>query len=63
MLYLYDEEGGNVALAGVTPKGMKVTGRFNVEGDGHSWAHPVVAGGMLALRFGDNLYLYNVKRQ
>jgi outer membrane protein assembly factor BamB len=63
MLYLYEEDGGAVALATASPKGLKITGRFSVEGEGNSWAHPVVAGGMLALRFGDNLYVYDVKRQ
>ncbi|MBL7221966.1 MAG: PQQ-binding-like beta-propeller repeat protein [Phycisphaerae bacterium] len=62
MLYLYDEEDGNVALAEASPKGLKITGRFSVDGDGHSWAHPVVAGGKLVLRYGDNLYLYDVRR-
>jgi len=61
MLYLYDEEDGNVALAEASPKGLKITGRFSVDGFGYSWAHPVVTGGKLALRYGENLYLYDVK--
>jgi outer membrane protein assembly factor BamB len=61
MLYLYDEDGGNVALATASPKSMKITGRFSVEGDEHSWAPPVVVGGRLLLRYGDNLYAYDVK--
>jgi outer membrane protein assembly factor BamB len=62
MLYLFDEDYGKVALAEATPKGLKITGRFSVDGDDHSWAHPVVTGGKLVLRYGDNLYLYDVKR-
>jgi outer membrane protein assembly factor BamB len=62
MLYLYDQDYGKVALAEASPKGLKITGQFSVEGDEHSWAHPVVAGGRLALRYGDNLYFYDVKR-
>ena len=61
MLYLYTEDEGKVALAEASPKGLKITGRFSVDGFGHSWAHPVVTGGKLALRYGDNLYLYDVK--
>ena len=61
MLYLYDEGDGSVALAPVSPKGLKITGRFRVDGDEQSWAHPVVTGGRLVLRYGDNLYLYDVK--
>lgn len=63
MLYLYDQDEGNAAIAPASPKGLKITGKLRVDGEGHSWAHPVVAGGMLALRYGDNLYLYDVKGQ
>jgi len=60
MLYLYEEDDGNVALAEASPKALKITGQFRVKGFGKSWAHPVVAGGKLFLRYGDNLYVHDV---
>ena len=60
MLYLFGEGGGKVALAAATPDGLKVTGSFRVKGSGPSWAHPVVTGGRLYLRYGDNLYCFDV---
>jgi hypothetical protein len=36
-------------------------GTFNVAGKGPSWAHPVVTGGRLYLRYDDNLYCFDVK--
>ena len=38
-------------------------GTFNVEGEGPSWAHPVVIGGRLYLRYDTNLYCYNVRAE
>jgi len=61
MLYLFAESGGVVGLARATPDGYEETGRFSVEGKGPSWAHPVVTGGRLYLRYGDNLYAYEVR--
>jgi outer membrane protein assembly factor BamB len=61
MLYLFGENGGKVALATCSPKGLEIKGRFQVDGAGPSWAHPVVAGGRLYLRYDTNLYCYDVK--
>ncbi|MBN2138801.1 MAG: PQQ-binding-like beta-propeller repeat protein [Sedimentisphaerales bacterium] len=61
MLYLFGENGGKAALATCSPDGMQVTGNVTVEGSGPSWAHPVVTGGRLYLRFADNLYCFDVK--
>ncbi len=61
MLYLFGENGGKVALATCSPQGLQVRGSFSVAGDGPSWAHPVVIGGRLYLRYDDNLYCYNVR--
>ncbi|HEX8916724.1 MAG TPA: PQQ-binding-like beta-propeller repeat protein [Humisphaera sp.] len=60
MLYLFGEADGTVALAAASPDGFKPAGRFTVAGTGPSWAHPVVAGGRLYLRYGDNLYCFDV---
>ena len=62
MLYLLGEKKGKVGLVEATPKEFKMGKTFNVEGKGPSWAHPVVNGGKLYLRFGDNLYCFDVKK-
>lgn len=61
MLYLFGESGGKAGLATCSPNGMEVTGRVTVKGSGPSWAHPVVIGGRLYLRYADNLYCFDVK--
>ena len=61
MLYLYAENGGKVALATCFPEGLTIKGNVTVEGTGTSWAHPVVTGGRLYLRYADNLYCFDVK--
>jgi len=61
MLYLFGEKEGNVGLAAATPDAFKLAGTFSVEGEGASWAHPVVNDGRLYLRYGDNLYCFDVK--
>ena len=61
MLYLFGEGGGQAGLATCSPDGMEMKGRFKVDGRGPSWAHPVVIGGRLYLRYDDNLYCYDVK--
>jgi len=61
MLYLFSERGGRAALATCSPEGLSVKGNVTVEGTGTSWAHPVVIGGRLYLRYADNLYCFDVK--
>lgn len=61
MLYLFSEERGQAALATCSPEGMEIKGRVQVAGDGPSWAHPVVIGGKLYLRYAQNLYCFDVK--
>ncbi|MHC4496534.1 MAG: hypothetical protein ACYSYM_12015, partial [Planctomycetota bacterium] len=61
MLYLFGERGGKAALATCSPEGLVVKGNVTVEGSGPSWAHPVVIGGRLYLRYADNLYCFDVK--
>ena len=61
MLYLFGENGGKAALATCSPEGMQMKGQFAVKGSGPSWAHPVVIGGRLYLRFDTNLYCFDVK--
>jgi outer membrane protein assembly factor BamB len=61
MLYLYGENGGKAALATCSPEGLEIKGTVTVQGSGPSWAHPVVTGGRLYLRYADNLYCFDVK--
>ena len=61
MLYLFSENGGQAALATCSPDGMVIKGRVKVDGSGPSWAHPVVIGGRLFLRYDSNLYCFDVR--
>jgi outer membrane protein assembly factor BamB len=62
MLYLFSERNGQAALATCSPDGLDIKGRVQVAGSGPSWAHPVVIGGRLYLRYDTNLYCYNVRK-
>ena len=61
MLYLYSEKDGTAGLATCSPDGLEMKGTFSVQGSQQSWAHPVVAGGRLYLRYDDNLYCFDVR--
>jgi len=61
MLYLFSEKNGRAGLATCSPTGLEMRGEFNVEGEEQSWAHPVVIGGRLYLRYADNLYCFDVR--
>ncbi|MDP6522592.1 MAG: PQQ-like beta-propeller repeat protein [Kiritimatiellia bacterium] len=61
MLYLYREVKGEAALATCSPKGMEMKGTVTVQGEQQSWAHPVVHGGRLYLRYDNTLYCLDVK--
>ncbi len=61
MLYLFGENGGKAGLATCSPQGMQMKGTFSVQGEGPSWAHPVVTGGRLYLRYDDHLYCFDVR--
>jgi outer membrane protein assembly factor BamB len=63
MLYLFGEKNGKAALATCAPNGLEMKGALQVSGEGPSWAHPVVAGGRLYLRYDDNLYCFDVTPQ
>ena len=62
MLYLFSESKGQAALAVCSPEGLPLKGKVKVEGKGPSWAHPVVVGGRLYLRYDTNLYCFEVKQ-
>lgn len=59
MLYLYNED-GQAGLATCAPDGLEMKGTVKVTGEGPSWAHPVVVGGRLYLRYDDTLYCFDV---
>jgi outer membrane protein assembly factor BamB len=61
LLFLFGERGGQAGLAPCTTEGLSLTGEFSVAGDGPSWAHPVVAGGRLYLRYDTNLYVFDIR--
>ena len=61
MLYLFGESGGKAGLATCSPDGMEMRGDVQVQGEGPSWAHPVVIGGRLYLRYDTNLYCFDVR--
>ncbi len=60
MLYLFGERAGVAALMTCSPEALQIKGQFSVKGTGPSYAHPVVAGGRLYLRYENNLYCYRV---
>ncbi|HEX2973069.1 MAG TPA: PQQ-binding-like beta-propeller repeat protein [Tepidisphaeraceae bacterium] len=61
MLYLFSEKDGLAGLAAFSPQGLQMKGTFQVQGEGPSWAHPVIIGGRLYLRYDTNLYCFDVK--
>jgi len=64
MFYLYSDD-GDAALAKPGPEGFEVTGRLTLKDPGErpTWAHPVVFGKRLYLRYGDKLGVYDVSER
>lgn len=55
-------QNGVMALIAASPEGYKLNGQFNIpQVSSPSWAHPVVANGLLYLREQNNLFVYNVQ--
>jgi len=62
MLYLYEEKGGNVALVKPDANSLKVISSFKVnDGEGPHWAHPAIDNGLLYIRHGSVLLVYDIK--
>ena len=56
-------EDGTAALIEADPKAYRLAGQFQLpEQDGPAWAHPIVAGGKLYLRWSAKLFCYDVKQ-
>lgn len=62
MLYVLSE-GHRVALVEATPEEYREHGKFQIQSHGRpSWAHPVVAGGVLYIRDQQSLTAYDVRK-
>jgi outer membrane protein assembly factor BamB len=62
LLYCYEERQGHVALVQPDTKDFKIISSFRVNGgEGPYWAHPVIYNGLLFLRHGSALMIYNIK--
>ena len=61
MFYLFSDD-GHLALAKAGDSGYDITGEIFLKDPGKrpTWAHPVVHGGRLYIRYGDKLGVYNV---
>ena len=62
MLYTLSEN-HRMGLVAATPNGHQFVSQFDLPkgGQGKSWAHPVVAGDRLYLRYDTNLYCFDIK--
>lgn len=62
MLYLYEEKSGNVALVKPNATKLEVVSSFKInEGEGPHWAHPAIYNGMLYIRHGSVLMVYDIR--
>jgi len=61
MFYLFSDN-GNMSLVKPLDKSFEVRGRLKIKDPGTrpTWAHPVVFGGRLYVRYGDKLGVYHV---
>jgi outer membrane protein assembly factor BamB len=55
-------EKGTMTLQELTKDGFRTTGSFQLADQRDVWAHPVVCGGRLFLRYHDTLFCYDVRR-
>jgi len=64
MLYLLSER-NNVGLLRANPEAFELVSQFSLPpgGEGQSWAHPVVSGGRLYIRYDTLLHAYKVKAE
>jgi outer membrane protein assembly factor BamB len=64
MFYLYADN-GQMVLTKATDDGFVTTGYLKIKDPGKrpTWAHPVVFGGRLYIRYGDKLSAYNVSTE
>jgi len=62
LLYVMNHRRG-VALVRPSPRALEIVSRFELPdvGQGPSWAHPVVCGGRLYLRYSNRLYCHDIR--
>jgi len=62
LFYCYSEREGEVALVDASPEKFEVVSKFEVPlGSDQHWARPVIHQGVLYIRHGDALMVYNIK--
>jgi outer membrane protein assembly factor BamB len=62
LFYCYAEREGEIALVDANPEAFKIISRFKVPmGTAEHWAHPVISKGMLLVRHGDAMMVYDIK--
>lgn len=62
MLYFYEEKSGNLALVKPDADKLNIVSTLQMKGgEGPHWAHPAIYNGMLFVRHGDAVNVYNVK--
>ncbi len=63
MLYFYEERSGNVALVQPDSNQLKIISTFKItDGEGPHWAHPLIHKGMLFIRHGSVLMVYDLRK-
>ena len=63
-LYCKEERNGHVALVSATPSGFNVTSEFLLgRGRAPYWSHQVIHDGKLFIRHGEELMIYDIKKQ
>jgi outer membrane protein assembly factor BamB len=64
MLYLYEERTGHVALAKPDKNDLDIVSSFRItEGRGAHWSHPAIYNGMLFIRHGEVLMIYDISNK
>ena len=64
MLYLYEERTGHVALVKPDREDLKIISSFRIkEGTGPHWSHPSIYKGMLLIRHGEVLMVYDIREK
>ncbi len=62
LLYLYEERKGNLALVNPDTEDLDIISSFRVTaGEGSHWAHPSIYNGMLFIRHGSVLLVYDIR--
>jgi outer membrane protein assembly factor BamB len=62
LFYCYAEREGEMVLADANAEEFKVISRFKVPlGTAEHWAHPVISNGMLLVRHGDAIMVYDIR--